>query len=462
MGIIIYLVGGFWLVFIAALVWKDRLRAAVHPLVQFGVAQIVYFSQVPTHQVMEVGLLHVLTTVSILGGFYIIRGGEKIGGEQLRFIKIDRRSTQIGFLGVALSVCLIVPLLALTQGISLFDILTSFYTFRGMARVPALVAYFLTGMTKIPFIAIILGRIWFHVTPSPVIRTMWRILFVTQLILTFGSGVRSGLVFLFACVILADAYVLAVLGYRVGTLAIVRMRTAYVVLLGAMIFGVGFLSAFRSRTFRNFADIKAAASQLVAGQAGGESVAKAAQQELNEAVGFVVAHYSANPRTLHGIYAQLVNVVPRAVWPGKPVGFGKVLAHDMVGTPYDEPLSLAAGIGGEGFFNLGWMGVVIFPFLFGVGGAWIYKKVIRSPDPGFVACLLIYIAWGTGISRGDWLSSINVITYQVVVFFPVMIVLRTLLGSTQLMQYHTKWARPVARNDNPYSPRINAQQTALG
>lgn len=438
MGAIIYVVALFWAVYIGGLFIKDKMRACIHPLVQFGVAQIVYFSTIPSTNAGQVGLLHLVTTASILFGFHLVRGGGPLGREAQRQFVMDQAHVQIAFLLLALSVCVLVPAIAILQGASPFEVLTSFYTSTGMAQVPALVAYFLTGMTKIPFIAIILGRVWFHTSGNPIVRNLWRVLFITQLALTFGSGVRSGLLFLVACFVLADVYVMTVLGLRQTTFERVRQRTSYLVMFGVLVFGITFLTAFRSVRFQSVGHILDAAKSVFAGGHGG-AAAEAAQQEINQAVGFVVDYYGRHPTNGRGLYAQVTNVVPRVLWPGKPVGFGKQLAYDMMGTPYEDPLSLAAGIGGEAFYNFGWLGAMVFPAIFGMVGAVFYKKTITSPDPGKVACILIYIAWGTGICRGDWLSSVNVITYQIVVYFPVIWLLRTLLGTPARFAYVTTW-----------------------
>lgn len=439
MNILIHLVTAFWVVYIAVLFLKDRLRAIVNPLLQFAVAQVVYFASPPDQNGLEVGLLLALTSMSILAGFALGKGNTGPKEPPARVALVDRYPVMVGFLSLAIGICVLVPILGLLQGISLFEILTSFYTMRGMAQVSPIVAVTLKAMTKIPFIALILGRIWFHTSGSGVIRVMWYILFFVQLLLTFGSGVRSGLVFLFACVVIADAYVLAVMGVRMSLLRKLQIRTFYVGVAACAVFGIMFLTAFRSVRFSSFSELVSAAGSLFQVGGGQEALTDATSQNINSAVAFCIRYYSENPQTLQGVYAQVVNPIPRFLWPNKPVGFGKVLAHDFLGASYDDPLSLAAGMGGEGFYNLGWAGGIVFPFLFGVVGGYFYRSILTKPKIGTLSCMMIFIAWGTGISRGDWLSALNVLTYQILVFFPLMWGLRMMLGQPYYVEYATKW-----------------------
>ena len=443
---LIYLVSVFWAVYLIILFAKDRLRAVVNPVVQFAVAQIVYFTALPDKEVMKVGLVHVITSGALLAGFALARGSLPNLTPRTRVALVDSSRAMCAFLMVAVGLCLLPPVLSLSQGISLFDILTSFYTLRGNAAVHPAIAVILKAMTKIPFIALILGRIWFHISGSANVRLLWYILFFLQSLVTLAAGARSGLVFLFACVVLGDAYVLGVMGVQLSMFRKLQMRTFYLGVGAFACFGIMFLTAYRSVSFKSVGELKQAAVALLEGNRGEAAIGEAAVQNINSAVAFTVDYYAENPATMQGIYAQVVNVVPRYLWPGKPVGFGKVLAYDWLGVSYEDGHNVAAGIGGEAFFNLGWPGVFIFPFLFGIAGGWMYRYILFKPNIGVISCILIFIAWGTGIARGDWLSSINVLVYQIIVFFPTMFVIRTLMGQPTTIQYVTKWGSPPAPN----------------
>lgn len=137
------------------------------------------------------------------------------------------------------------------------------------------------------------------------------------------------------------------------------------------------------------------------------------------ALEFVVEEYPHPFRFLHGssVINLLFNVVPRSVWPGKPVAFSKELAMRMYGVPESVPYSRAvdaeiwhqsysATLVGEGYANFGVPGVIGFLFLFGVFVCFIQRYLERNYSNQFA--VLFYACSIAPIlvqQRGDLLAA---------------------------------------------------------
>ncbi len=81
--------------------------------------------------------------------------------------------------------------------------------------------------------------------------------------------------------------------------------------------------------------------------------------------------------------------VPRLLWAGKPVGepFRRVWLFD-----YGNPLGMTKSLPGEGWYALGWLGVVLWCGLWGHVLGWIYAKFIASDQSTFkTACYMVFL-----------------------------------------------------------------------
>jgi hypothetical protein len=80
------------------------------------------------------------------------------------------------------------------------------------------------------------------------------------------------------------------------------------------------------------------------------------------------------------LVAPLVLLVPRSIWPEKPIGFGAELAAifrpELVGVGHSE----AALIHGEAVFNFGILGLVLLIPILGFGIRWVDRLMLRSRD----------------------------------------------------------------------------------
>ncbi|MBW8784649.1 MAG: oligosaccharide repeat unit polymerase [Novosphingobium sp.] len=69
--------------------------------------------------------------------------------------------------------------------------------------------------------------------------------------------------------------------------------------------------------------------------------------------------------------------IPRVLWKGKPIGapFERIFLWN-----YGQPIGITRSLPGEGWFSLGWLGVVIWCGLWGWGLGWIYRRWVEGPQ----------------------------------------------------------------------------------
>ena len=86
--------------------------------------------------------------------------------------------------------------------------------------------------------------------------------------------------------------------------------------------------------------------------------------------------------------------IPRALWKGKPIGppFNNIFLFD-----YGHPIGMTRSLPGEGWYSLGWLGVIIWCSLWGAALGWIYRKFVESSQSnlaisGYIVFLTSLIA----------------------------------------------------------------------
>lgn len=116
----------------------------------------------------------------------------------------------------------------------------------------------------------------------------------------------------------------------------------------------------------------------------------------------------------YSLYGIAVNPFPRALWPQKPVGFGR-LASMLYDHNPDSTLGLS--LPGELYANFGIPGCLIGMFLFGALGAaiWQWYKRHRCDPCALVIYILITEYMWFGI-RGDMLDAASPALYQLAPF----------------------------------------------
>ena len=81
--------------------------------------------------------------------------------------------------------------------------------------------------------------------------------------------------------------------------------------------------------------------------------------------------------------------VPRVLWKNKPVGapFNRIFLLD-----YGRAIGMTRSLPGEGWYSLGWLGVVIWCGLWGYTLGWIYRRFVEGPQSTFkTAAYMIFI-----------------------------------------------------------------------
>ena len=81
--------------------------------------------------------------------------------------------------------------------------------------------------------------------------------------------------------------------------------------------------------------------------------------------------------------------VPRVLWKNKPVGapFNRIFLLD-----YGQAIGMTRSLPGEGWYSLGWLGVVIWCGLWGYILGWIYRHFVEGPQSTFkTAAYMIFL-----------------------------------------------------------------------
>lgn len=114
-----------------------------------------------------------------------------------------------------------------------------------------------------------------------------------------------------------------------------------------------------------------------------------ANLEYLEYVVYVVPQRSGTYGYFNGVLQLFTEPVPRAIWPDKPHGapFERINMFD-----YGLPVGMTRSLPGEGWFSLGWLGVLIWCGLWGgVLGA-IYRRFAEGEQSTFqVAGYLVFL-----------------------------------------------------------------------
>jgi hypothetical protein len=150
------------------------------------------------------------------------------------------------------------------------------------------------------------------------------------------------------------------------------------VLIGILIVLGGVLQAVRSEQFR---DLRGVYYYLVAnstdvGNISGQRLMHS-HTSIPDWTALCLNEYGGNRPFLwfYTPYTLVVAMVPRQVWPGKPVGFGKILAEPSLdpdqaiftAAAHPGSPSFAAGLAGEGYANGGYLGLLMLSVLLGLG-----------------------------------------------------------------------------------------------
>lgn len=143
----------------------------------------------------------------------------------------------------------------------------------------------------------------------------------------------------------------------------------------------------------------------------------------------------------YSLYGILVNPIPRAAWPNKPVGFGKLASILYDGNP-DSTLGLS--LPGELYANFGVAGCLVGMLLFGMLAGLVYRWYARQRgEPGalvFYTLITEYMWFGI---RGDMLDAASPLFYQLC---PFLLCLVGIWAMNSRLRQHSTAVSPWAAN----------------
>ena len=291
-------------------------------------------------------------------------------------------------------------LIFILSGADVFSILTRFYK-TSIFEDGNLEKYstIINLITRSVYLLLIISRFIYNFTDKKSYKTYWYVFLLLSIITVVSTGVRSGLVYLFLSIVLVDICC----HKNILSSRVYKNIFAYTVIAVFIIPTIFILSQFRSTDFADFSDFKTNIN--FESLTNSSTVEDKSFYNLNDMVAFSINKYTTEPCVLCSIETILVTPMPRFLWSDKPVGFGKQLAHDMVGAPLNGPgLSLAAGIPGESVYNLGWIGLIIFPIIFGIFLSIAFGILKYSKNIFLASCALFFLISFIGTFRGDWMA----------------------------------------------------------
>jgi len=122
---------------------------------------------------------------------------------------------------------------------------------------------------------------------------------------------------------------------------------------------------------------------------------------FNDEVQFVLSTYD-HPETRirgHSLLTPLVALIPRSMWPEKPIPWGRELAW-RYGYRFDTTVSLAATVPGEGYANFGLAGWILFPLGFAFAIGWTSYLLKAGRNDARLLWGLWSLHWALAL-RGD-------------------------------------------------------------
>lgn len=106
-----------------------------------------------------------------------------------------------------------------------------------------------------------------------------------------------------------------------------------------------------------------------------------ANMEYFEYLVYAVPQRSGTYSYFNDVLQVFTEPIPRVLWPGKPIGapFTRIHLFD-----YGTPIGMTKSLPGQGWFSLGWIGVVIWCSLWGWGLGWVYRRFVEGPQNSIV------------------------------------------------------------------------------
>lgn len=362
-------------------------------------SQIYFFLDPPrffVDQTLNVLIYHTITLTLV---FFTIIFCEKKYFKGNKEFRKKYNFNENTFLLFSILLLLLPIIIFYINGMDIFSIFTRFYKadiFESADLGPY--STIINLITRCVYLLVIISRFIYNYTDNKFYKKSWYIFLLFSLLTVLSTGVRSGLVFLVLSIILVDIFC----SRGAFNKKIIKKSIIYLILGFFILPAIFFLSQFRNSNFESYVDLK---ESITLENLTNKNIEDKDFYNLNDNIAYSSQKYSDNICTLCSVKFILVNPIPRFLWTEKPVGFGKVLANDMTGAPLNGPgLSMAGGLPGEAIYNLGYIGIFVFPILFGIIlsiASWflIYSRSIFNSS-----CGLFFLVSYIGTYRGDWSS----------------------------------------------------------
>ena len=396
----------FWSIFVIRSILKNRFRCVMDPYFHIGIYSILFFSGIPSENAPEVGMVLIIGSVMVVLG--TIFGRKKFKPER----KVGESYTNGRVRSIFLFLCIV---FAASYLIYYFkqnpaDIIFHTRFFNNSKKNEA--DSFLWSFRLFPLWGLILGRIWLNQDlNNGRLKALWMSLFLLILVSNYFTGARGDSIDLFLGVLIVDVWQ----GTNNGLNYLKLRKKFYISFLLASASLMLFLTFHRFEIFSTYSEIFSAVSDSLT-NFDTKKIYRDGSITENEDVAYVVGRYLDSPTFLAGIYAQLVNPIPRIYWPDKPMTFGQRLGYERTGKDVmGESWGMTAGIAGEAIYNAGYFGLVVFPFIFGL----LFKKIgnilCESTRIEILTTAIFFLSHSYLLIRGEWLVGINMPLYSSVI-----------------------------------------------
>jgi oligosaccharide repeat unit polymerase len=199
----------------------------------------------------------------------------------------------------------------------------------------------------------------------------WLYLIVLMIvIISFSKGSRGTVVEPITMILFADVFAMA----RRNAFSLKKRISEYSILVAASIFLVFSLTFIRGIKFSDFSDFRDVMSSFELKQ-GTDEFKKGETDLMISDADFIFKNYGSSIEYLGLTYTLgtiLVNPIPRAIFHQKPIAFGVILAEAKHGNRdftvqnlLNVKVGFAAGVAGEGYANLGHIGIIVYSLIFG-------------------------------------------------------------------------------------------------
>ena len=142
-----------------------------------------------------------------------------------------------------------------------------------------------------------------------------------------------------------------------------------------------------------------------------------ANMEYFEYLVYVIPQRSGTYGYFNDVLQVFTEPVPRAIWPDKPAGapFSRIKFFE-----YGNPITMSFSLPGEGWYSLGWIGVIIWSGVCGWALGWIYRRFVNGAQSAFqTATYMVFIPTLTLAFRDGQL--VTVFRQSLFFFMPIFL-----------------------------------------